>query len=57
MKNLKITKRNRDWFFISMGITLLGSVFFLEYVMLIGVGCLIMIFVDFLADNTMLKSK
>jgi len=57
MKKLKITKRNRDWFFISVGITLLGYVFFFKYVMLIGIGCLILIFVDFLGDNAMLKSK
>lgn len=57
MKKPKITKRDKDWFIILMGITLLGYIFYLEYTMLIGVGCLIMCFVDFLADKTMLKSK
>ncbi len=57
MKRFKITTRNKNWFFISIGITLLGYAFSLDYVMLIGLGCLIFVVVDFLADNVMLKSK
>jgi len=57
MKRLKITTRNRNWFFVSILIVLFGYVLTLEFMMLTGLGCLLFILVDLLADNTLSKSK
>lgn len=57
MRRLKITPRNENWFFSSLLISLLGYVLTLEFMMLIGLGCLLFIFVDVLAASTPSKSK
>ncbi|WP_339709149.1 hypothetical protein [uncultured Kriegella sp.] len=57
MKRLKITARNRNWFFVSMLLTLLGYFLYLEHMMLIGMGCLLFILADVLADSKLSKSK
>ncbi len=51
MNRLNIETRSKNWFLVLIGITFLGYFFSLNYAMLLGLGCLLFILVDFLADN------
>ena len=57
MKNISITSRVKNGFYVSVAITLLGYFFSFGFAMFIGLGCLFFVLIDFLADNTTLKFK